>query len=155
VNFSQALEYMRIGYRARRVGRVYWVYLLRVVVYPEQPPDSGLRFQQEGAPGDMPLTITQFDTTEVLAEDWEVDPIGGMTTLRSSTPTDSFIISAAGGVEVLRLNNHGEIYVRGRLVERDEEVASRLLEVLGAGLRHEPASSSPGRSRLERVLDDD
>lgn len=109
-------------------------------------------FQEEVAEGaDRPTTILGWCSTELLADDWEVESLPESVALGGGG--FGFFNGAQG--EVFRVTGEGEIYVRGELVENNRDVARKLLEVVFSiqGLVQDPPG--PYKSRLERILDND
>jgi hypothetical protein len=46
-------------------------------------------------------------------------------------------VNLAGGVEVLKFCNNGDIYLRGKLIENDKQVVDGFREFLALGKREE------------------
>jgi hypothetical protein len=143
MDFSQALIYLRAGYRARRRGWSWggetWIHI----------GPNGLYFEQVGSLNSSfhPLS------SDILATDWE---IGDMDRVIPETPSPLLLRPGDlsfhnNTLEILRFTSAGELYYRGELVEgrgAEVEAVVRGLCELWSGYNSDPSPSCELKRRV-------
>lgn len=129
MNFSEALVLFKAGRRLRRAGRLDWIQL-QGQTFTELAPTFGFN-------SDVNDYIPSAE--DLLADDWEAQAVEEVTL----QPTGELGVANAFGMltndisffgnsgEILRLAGDGGVYLRGRLVEHDEELVHGLRDFLG------------------------